>query len=258
MKPWALWVLSLAIALVAPLYHYVRGPQAPVRGTKDVGGAIVKYELVKRHSGPGDAEVKIAPVPVSMEGTLLWRPSGTQDAFTYVRMERESNSVTGKIPHQAAGRSVEYRVVLQNWGERVWLTGPAVPMLFQNEAPAVLWVSHLALLFLGLIFASRAGLEAWFAKEPKLNTLVRNALVLLASGGVVLGSALEYITVGSLWTGWPAGSGVTSVLTFGATVAWVPAFVLVRRNWRFSRVLVLAAAMLTICLFFAAHDATLP
>lgn len=257
MRPFALWTLSLAIALVAPLYHYERGPQAPVRGTKDVGGAIVQFALAKKHSGSGDAEVRVAPVPVSMEGTLLWRPSGAQDGFTYVRMERTGNGLTGRIPHQPAGRSAEYRVVLQNWGERVWLTGPAVPMLFQNDVPAALWASHLLLLFLGLIFASRAGLEAWLAKEPKLHVLARNAFVLLMLGGVGAGSVLQFVTVGSAWTGWPLGSGTTSALTLAAALLWAPAVLLVRRNRRFSRVMVLAAAMATISAFFAAHGAAL-
>lgn len=252
MKSWSLWILAWAIALAVAAYHYTRGPLGPVRGSKDVGGEVVAFELHKSHSGEGDALVRI-PAGASVGGSLLWRPHKSSEKWTYLAMPREGGALVGRIPHQPVGSLVDYRVVLQNWGERVWLTGPPVVLRFQGEVPTPLLPLHLGVLFLALLFSARAGLEAWMAKEPRLEGLAKRAAVLLAVGGVALGAAAQWYARGGFQSSWPVGGDWTIASTLGLTLLWLLSLVAVRKGQKLHSVLVLASAMATVSVFVAAH-----
>ena len=107
-------------------------------------------------------------------------------------------------------------------------------------------------MFLGMLFSTRAGLEA-VVKGPSRRSLTTLAFGLLLVGGFVLGPMVQKAAFGAYWTGIPWGYDLTDNKTLIAVAAWLLAAwrVYTRPGARWSIVM---AAVVTIAVFVIPHS----
>jgi hypothetical protein len=238
-----IWILAVVLTLALSVWQRRTGPTYPVSGSVAVEGKDIRYRLDRSFAGPGDAPVRI-PAPPPLAGTLEYRPAGTNGAWTQAAMVREGEELAGALPHRPMASKVEYRVTLRGASESAQL-GP-VTLRFRESVPAAVLIPHILAMFLGFLFAARAGLGAAAGQESRRFAIA--ALVVLGIGGLILGPIVQKIALGAFWTGWPIGPDLTDNKTFVAWACWLPAVLSRRRQW------VVIAALVTFVVFAIPHS----
>lgn len=247
-----LWLLAFLITSASAVYQRLTGPTHPLRGETTVGGVKVNYRLPRSHGGEGDAPIRVRAADGEIRGTLGWKRHKTRDAWSYIEMRRAGEELVGMLPHQPPAGKLDYRVVLSKAGERVTLAGQPVTIRFKGGVPAPVLVLHVIAMFGGMLTATRAGLEFW-AEKPSYGLLVLWTLGLLLVGGLILGPVVQKYAFGEFWTGWPFGTDLTDNKTAVAWIAWLVAWVGVRKGtgpgwW------VLGASVVTLVVFAIPHS----
>ncbi len=250
-RPFSLWALALLITLASAVYQRMTGPSYPARGSVKLAGSEVKYRLI-RTQGDGDAEVRI-PAPTSAtEGSLAWKRYKTADAWQYVQMTRDGKDLVGRLPHQPPAGKLAYRVILQDGAERVTVGGSPIIIRFKGEVPMPVLVVHIFCMFVGMLVSTRAGLE-FFASRPDYLKLALITILLLGVGGLILGPVVQKYAFDAYWTGWPFGTDLTDNKTAVAWLAWVAAWLRLKRKPE-SGAWALAAAIVTLVVFAIPHS----
>jgi hypothetical protein len=245
-----LWIIALAITLASAVYQRLTGPSYPLRGSTKVGGETVKYRLIRSHGGGGDAVVRVE-VPPGVTGTLAWKRFKTNDEWTYAAMQPRDGAIEGTLPRQPAAGKLMYRVILTSGPERVTLAGSPVVIRFRGGVPLPVLVVHVIAMFGGMLAATRAGVERW-SPSPNYRPYVLWTLGLIGVGGLILGPVVQKYAFGAYWTGWPLGSDLTDNKTAVAWLAWVVAWLTLKRpaaGWW-----VFGAAVVTLAVFLVPHS----
>jgi hypothetical protein len=219
----------------------------------------------------------------AIRGILMQRRYNTNDPWAFTAMRREGGKLVGEIPVQPPGGKVAYRVHLfradgaaanespeGDWAMRpltaedvpvgsvaVPTAGPVV-LRFTGHVPMAIIIPHVLLMFLGMLWSNRAGLEA-LRRGADPTRLTRGALDLLLTGGFIFGPLMQRFAFGKWWTGIPLGWDLTDNKTLFAVVGWFIAWLLVRRarkrsNASRARVWVVAAALVTLVVFSIPHS----
>jgi hypothetical protein len=247
MKRIAPWLLALVLTLALSRWQRVSGPTYPVSGTTPLSGTPIAWQLERSYPGDGDAPVRLeAPLP-EMKGQVSFRVVGTDGPFTTVEMTRQGTALAAALPHQPPAGKVEYKVMLRQGTELIWLNGgQAVTLRFRGDVPAYILVPHILCMFISFLFAARAGIAAAMGEPPRY--LGWAALVLMGIGGLLLGPIVQKIAFGAYWTGWPFGPDLTDNKTAVAWFFWALAM------WRGGRVWNLTAALVTFIVFAIPHS----
>jgi hypothetical protein len=248
-----LWILAIAITLAAAAYQRMSGPTYPFKDKVVIGGQTIHYKLARSHGGPGDQQIEVpAPDPI-VTGELSWRRYPTADAFATVPMRRDGENLVAAIPHQPASGKIEYKVRLDDSGREIHLPPRGTVITrFKGAVPAWILGPHILAMFLGMLYANRAGLEA-LRKKRRLVGYTRTTLLLIGIGGMILGPIVQKYAFGAFWTGVPFGWDLTDNKTLIAFIAWLIAMLFVSRM-RGSRGVVIAAALITLIVFAIPHS----
>ena len=219
----------------------------------------------------------------AIRGILMQRRYNTNDPWTFTAMRREGGKLVGEIPVQPPGGKVAYRVHLfrgegaaanessgGDWAMRpltaedvpvgavaVPAAGPVV-LRFTGHVPLAIILPHVLLMFLGMLWSNRAGLEA-LRRGADPTRLARGALDLLVAGGFIFGPLMQRFAFGKWWTGIPFGWDLTDNKTLFAVIGWVIAWLLVRSARKrgdasLARFWVVAAALVTLVVFSIPHS----
>ena len=129
---------------------------------------------------------------------------------------------------------------------------PAVTR-FRGDVPPWVLIPHITAMFLGLLFAARAGVEA-LARRDSARRFAWAALASFLVGGFMLGPTVQKFAFGEWWAGVPYGWDLTDNKTLLAVLAWIVA-VWALRGGRRARGVVLATAVLTLVVFAIPHSA---
>lgn len=250
-RPIILWFLALVITLASAVYQRMTGPSYPARGKVTLGNSEIKYRL-PRSQGDGDAEVRVPAPEKSIEGTVAWKRFKTQDAWAYVKMERQGSDLVAHLPHQPPAGKLMYRVILQQDSDRAQLKGEPIVIRFKGEVPTAVLVVHVFCMFFGMLLSTRAGVEI-ANPQPQFLKLILGTILLLTVGGLILGPIVQKYAFGAYWTGWPFGTDLTDNKTAVAWLAWVIAWLKIRRSPQ-SGYWVLAAAIITLIVFGIPHS----
>jgi hypothetical protein len=124
---------------------------------------------------------------------------------------------------------------------------------FKGRIPVVVLVVHIVVMFLGMLWSLRAGLEA-LVRGPRVSTHAVEALVILAIGGLILGPLLQKYAFGVLWAGWPRSDDLTDNKLALAVLVWVVAVWRLRRNLKTGRWWAVAAMAVTFAVFLIPHS----
>jgi hypothetical protein len=257
-----LWVVAFLLMATAAVYQRMTGPTHPKRVEYELGGATLKARLLRSGTTDEDASVKVPLPPGGWTGQLVWKRYPTEDEYAEIAMTREEDGLVGRIPRQPPAGKVTYYVALAGVGaERIRVPAEAAddPVLrFKDPVPVFVWVPHILAMFLGLLFAFRAGSAAFLAR-PEARPLAWWTLGSLFVGGLVLGPILQKYAFGAFWTGWPLGGDLTDNKLLVAWLAWLGACIVLwcRRGTRDRavRLAVVLAAAVTLVIFLIPHSA---
>lgn len=246
-----LWILAIAVTLASAVYQRVTGPTWPARWTVTLAGEKIRYRLPRSHAGPGDADIAVRVLATDARGTLSFRRHSSDDAWTSVEMLRRGEALVALLPHQPTAGKLDYRIVVSRGSESVSLG--QFTIRFRGAVPPWVLVPHIVLMFLGMLWATRAALEK-LAPEPRYGSMILWTLLLLGVGGLVLGPAVQKYSFDTWWTGWPIGTDLTDNKTAIAWLAWAAAWVAHRRQARSAGWWVVAAACITLAVFAIPHS----
>lgn len=251
------WIVAVVITLVSAIWQRRSGPTYPVRGTVELGGQPVAMKLLRTHSITSRQPVTVAVPDASVVGEVEWRRYPTTDPWRTERMARAGDVLETVLPPAPealmpmAGK-LEYRVKLVRGAEQVVFPAHPAVTRFKGDVPAWVLIPHVAAMFFGMLFATRAALAAIGGGDTRRSAFLATAL--LVFGGLVLGPLVQKFAFDAYWTGIPWGYDLTDNKTLVAGVAWIVA-VLRLRGGRQGRVAVVVAAVLTMVVFAIPHSA---
>ncbi len=247
------WGAAVAITLASLVWQRMSGPTYPARGSVSLGGQRIAMKLERSHSIASDQAVAVRVADPAVTGEIVWRRYPTDDEWRIDDMRRDGDELRGSLPRQPAAGKLEYQVRLRRGDDQaIFPARPAVTR-FRGDVPAPVLIAHIVVIFLAMLFAARAGVEALAPRGP-LGKLAWTTLALFVAGGFVLGPAVQKYAFDAWWTGVPFGWDLTDNKTLLAFAAWtVAAFAL--RGGRRGRGAVLAAAVVTLAVFAIPHSA---
>jgi hypothetical protein len=217
-----LWIFAFLLVAFAAIYQRMTGPTYPVHGSVKVGTQDIRFSLPRSFGGEGDAEVRLTVPDAKISGIIELRRFPSNDPWTRHDLTRQGEDLVGQIPHQPPAGKVAYKIYLFGGAEPNWLTADAVVLRFKGDVPAYIMIPHIILMFLAMLFSTRAGFEA-LLKRPEVYKQAVWATVTLGIGGLILGCVVQKYAFGAYWTGWPFGKDLTDNKTLVAFLAWVVA-----------------------------------
>jgi hypothetical protein len=246
-----LWILALVVTLAAAVYQERTGPTYPVRGQITLGGQVFRLKL-ERSWSTGDQAVQLNIADPAVNGRIRWRRYLSSEAWQVQGLKRSAGVLQASLPHQPPAGKLEYQLELARQKERVIFPARPAVTRFKGEVSAAILVPHIVAMFLGMLFSTRAGLEA-IVKGPSRRSLTTMALGLLLVGGFVLGPLVQQAAFGAYWTGVPWGYDLTDNKTLIMVAAWLFA------AWRAysrpdARWSLMLAALATLVVFAIPHS----
>ncbi len=249
-----LWIAALLITLVSAVYQRLTGPTYPVKGRVMVGSETIRFMLLRSFESPGDAQVTVAAADQLISGTYEFRRQPSSDAWTRRPLERQGDLLVARLPNQPASGKVLYRIYIGKPGiAPVPLTAEPLVLRFKNHVPRIpILYPHIALMFIGILCSTRAGLEA-LARGTRMYQFALWAAIPIFVGGIILGPVVQKYAFDAFWTGWPVGHDLTDNKTAVALIFWLIAAWRLRRN-RETRGWVILAAVVTLVVFAIPHS----
>ena len=251
-KAWR-WVLAVVITLASAVWQRVSGPSYPVHGRVTLGGRAISLRLERSHSTASDQPVRVTTTDPWVTGEVVWRRFPSSDPWQASALQRWDDELAVLLPRQPAAGKIEYQVRLRRGAEQAVFPRRAAVTRFRDDVPAPILVPHIVAMFLAMLFATRAGIEALGGQgDPR--RLSWATLAILVVGGFVLGPLVQKFAFGEWWTGVPFGWDLTDNKTLLAGLAWAFA-VWTMRGGRAARGAVIAAAVITLVVFTIPHTA---
>ncbi|MCD6192040.1 MAG: hypothetical protein J7L26_01055 [Candidatus Aminicenantes bacterium] len=253
MRQSLIWIVALIITLGAAIYQRLTGPTYPIRGSVEINNCQIRYKLLRSHDTTGDYQIRLKTCSPEISGYVLYKRYKTNDPWTKAPLVSNNEFLTASLPVQPAAGKIAYRVILTTPGKETSLTGEKVIVLrFKGPVPSIIMIPHIIIMFLAMLFSTRAGLEAL---RPKSNPrrLALWTLGLLVLGGLVFGPLVQYYAFGAFWTGFPFGYDLTDNKTLIALLAWIAA-VIAGRGGQPARKWVLSASIIMLLIYLIPHS----
>jgi hypothetical protein len=253
MKKVGLWILAILITLSAAVYQRLTGPTRPIRGKSVINGTEIKYKLIRTHEIGPNCEISIDVPDTPIEGYLLYKRYPTDDPWEKIPMSRKEGMLSANLPQQPSSGKLAYKVYLSHSDEEVSLTGDELVIIrFKDYVPRTVLFPHIIVMFLAMLFSTRAGLEA-LKKDGNPRKLVLWTVALLFVGGMILGPIVQKYAFGALWTGFPFGYDLTDNKTLITFLGWMAALIAGRKG-KPARGWVLGASVLLLIVYLIPHS----
>jgi hypothetical protein len=223
------WILAFIITCGSAVFQRMTGPTYPVRGEVTFENQTIKYKFDRSHEGADNHKVTLSITDKNIKGTLVYKRYKSNDTLSYVPMLRDGDNLYAEFPGQPAAGKVQYQVILSKGDNKVSIPDNAITLRFKGAVPAIWLIPHILIMFVAMLFSMKAGIEV-LRKEPNLKWLITWTLVLLFLGGMILGPIVQYYAFGEFWTGIPFGVDLTDNKTLFALIAWIAAFISIKRG----------------------------
>ena len=253
MKKVLLWILAFLITAGSAVYQRMTGPTHALQGKIELGNEVISYTLERSQETIGDYAIRIDTKNPELFGHIVYQRFKTDDPWTTVPMTRENNTLVAYLPQQPSAGKLAYKVLLSTGQKEISLSGEQpVVIRFKDVVPDIILIPHIFVMFLAMLFSTRAGLEA-LRKESNPRKLVLWTTGLMLVGGFIFGPLVQQFAFGKLWTGFPFGIDLTDNKTLIAMIVWVIALIAGRKG-KPARGWVLAAALVTLIIFLIPHS----
>ncbi len=255
-KTWIKWTLAVLITLFAAAYQRATGPTHPMRGKVMLDNhEVIKYALPRSHGGAGGQKITLTVPDTSVHAVLHFKRFKVQEDWQLIPMQRQGNTLTAVLPHQPPAGKLEYFITLKK--AKTEITVPqkkTVVIRYKGFVPPYVLAPHILLMFLSMLFANYAGIEAAL-KGTKIKTYTIVTVMVLFLGGMIMGPVVQKLAFGSYWTGVPFGFDLTDNKTLIAFVFWLIALwrVLVSGSEK-ARWWVILAAVVMLVVFLIPHS----
>ena len=247
------WLLAFVITAASAVYQRMTGPTYPVHGKAALTNGEVRFRLLRSAEITSDCEIGLVVPDQEVGGRLRYRRFKTNDPWTDMPMARQETRLVGYLPKQPMAGKLEYKVILNDHGRDVPLSGDdAVVIRFKGHVPVSLLIAHVLVIFSAMLFSTRAGISALDRKSDPRRLAVWTTILFIA-GGLILGPLMQKFTFDSWWTGFPVGKDLTDSKTLLAILVWVIALI-AGRGGRKNRGWVLAASVVTLIVFLIPHS----
>ncbi len=253
MKKLGLWAIAILITFSAALYQQLTGPTYPIKGKTMINDSEIAYKLERSHENTKDYEISINAKNEEITGYLLYKRHKTDDPWTKIPLVRREDSLVASLPKQPPAGKLEYKVILSYQMEETSLSGEKpVIIRFKGPVPSAVLTPHVIIIFLAMLFSTRAGIAALDKKSnPRKYALLATGLLIV--GGLILGPVVQKFAFGELWTGFPVSTDLTDNKTLIAVIGWIVA-VIAGRGGKPARKWVLWASILLLVVFLIPHS----
>jgi hypothetical protein len=255
-KPAVQWIIAVLLTLSSAAWQRMSGPTYPMKGSVRLDGQEIAFRLQRSNLITGRQPVTVTVADTAVTGAVEWRRFPTSDPWATLQMARQGDRLETAIPPAPeplmpmAGK-LEYRVTLVKGADKASFPATAAITRFKGDVPTWILAPHIAAMFFGMLFATRAAMAALFGGSTRGPAFL--AFSLLVFGGLVLGPVVQKLAFGQYWTGVPFGFDLTDNKTLIAAVAWVLA-VIQLRGGRQARVAVALATVVTMVVFAIPHS----
>jgi hypothetical protein len=247
------WMLAFLITAGSAVYQRMTGPTYAVSGKCTLDGKEIPYKFDRAHPGETNHTVKIETNDESISGYVEWKRFKTQDEYTKVPMSFGNSVLSAELPHQPPAGKLEYKVTLQKNNNLIAIPeDKPVVIRFRGDVPLLILIVHVLAMFIGMLLATRAGLES-LLKQPQLKNLIYWTIGSLTVGGLILGPIVQWYSFGAFWTGWPIGKDLTDNKTALIVLMWVISAIMLKRS-KNSKRWALAAAIITLVVYLIPHS----
>jgi hypothetical protein len=246
------WVFSVIFTLAIAYYQRTTGPTYPVRGKTEISGVNVKYYLPRSNESDSDAEVVLKQVPEKTIGEIRYKRYKVDEPYTVKEMQRDQENLFARLPAQPPAGKLEYQIILKQGNTIIVINEEPVVIRFTGPVPIYVLAPHVILMFLALLFSTRTGIEV-LIKGNRTYRYTYLTLIFLFLGGMILGPVVQKYAFDAYWTGWPFGHDLTDNKTLVAFVAWIIAFVRLRKD-RNKKGWALAAAIILLAVYLIPHS----
>jgi hypothetical protein len=253
MKKIAFWVIAVLITVSSAIYQRLTGPTYAIKGKAMIDDSEIAYKLERSYENIKDYEITIKVDSEEITGNLIYKRHKTDDPWTKIPFVRKEDSLVASLPKQPAAGKLEYKVILSSQENEISLPGEnPVIIRFKGPVPSAILFPHIIIMFLAMLFSTRAGIAALDSKSnPRKFALWAAGLLIV--GGLILGPAVQKFAFGELWTGFPISSDLTDNKTLIAVIGWIAA-VIAGRGGKPARWSVLGASILLLVVYLIPHS----
>jgi len=246
------WIFAVLFTLAIAYYQRSTGPTYPVRGKISVNNKELKYKLVTSNESHLPAEILIKGDIEGISGYLEYKKYKTNEEWQLVPMMMKDGNLVGELPPQPPAGKLMYKVMLGTGDDSKYIKEEPVVIRFKGAVPAfVLW-PHILFMFMAMLYSTRTGIEA-LRKGDKTKNYTLITLSLLTAGGMFLGPVVQKYAFGAFWTGWPFGHDLTDNKTLVAFLAWLVAYLRLRKSST-NRAWVIAASIILLLVYLIPHS----
>lgn len=251
------WIFAIIFTIVIAIYQRKTGPTYPVSGKVMLNQKEIKYKLIRTAENDKDAEITFAVPDTSISGFIAYKRFKSHDSLTVSPLVRKGDNLVFMMPKQPAAGKMSYTVSLVANNTEVKLSETPVVMRFKGPVPSVVLFPHILLMFLAMLFSTRAGIEALRnGNQTYLYSLL--TLIFIIPGGLILGPMVQEYAFGDYWTGWPMKGifkfgDMTDNKTLIAALGWFVAVIMLRKNHK-ARVWAIAACLILLAVYLVPHS----
>ena len=225
-----LWILAILITLSAIIYQRKTGPTYDKKVRITIENQEYEFKLLRSHGGEQDCKVELVIPDQDISGIFEYKKYPTKDNWTKVEMDRQSEQLTGILPHLPPAGKYEYKITLVKNGKKYPLNeGTPVLIRFKGEVPGSILIPHIFFMFFAMLLGNLAGIMAIFKnKRYKFYTTV--TVIALFIGGMILGPWVQWYAFGEAWAGVPFAWDLTDNKTLVSFIFWVLAYFMNRKK----------------------------
>lgn len=247
-----LWIFAIVFTLCIAIFQRMTGPTYPVSGKITLHGNAIKFKLPRSSDADAGELIKIEIPDTTVRGAFTFKRFKSNDSLTTVTMKRDGCFLTALVPKQPPAGKVMYKIMLTSGNETTSLSDDFVVLRYKGKVPAAIWISHVILIFLAMLYSTRTGIEGMY-NGIKTYRYAFVTLVTLFISGLILGPVMQKYAFGAYWTGWPFGHDLTDNKTLVAFVFWAIAFFKLSRNRKNYKWAIIAAVILLV-VFLIPHS----
>jgi hypothetical protein len=253
MKKILFWFLALLITLASAVYQRMTGPTYPFRGKATLAGEEIRVRLPRSHESTGDCQVSVVTQNPEVSGYVLYRKYLADEPWLRLELVRSDGALTAFLPKQPPAGKLEYSVMLSDGTDELSLSGTnPIRVRFKGYVPASILIPHILIMFLAMLFSTRAGIAA-LDRRSRPGLLAIWATGLLFAGGIILGPLVQKFAFGAWWTGFPVGKDLTDTKTLFSLLFWAAALI-AGRGGKPARIWVLFASLVTLAVYLIPHS----
>jgi hypothetical protein len=246
------WIFSVLFTLGIAYYQRTTGPTYPVRGKIEVNNQQIKYKLLRSNESHIPAKIVLKGAMDGIQGYIEYKKVNSTEDWSLIELTASDGNLTGELPPQPPAGKLMYNVILTHADRSFTLTDQPTVIRFKGAVPAYVLFPHILIMFMAMLYSTRTGIEA-IRKGSKTKNFTLITLILLLLGGMILGPVVQKFAFGAFWTGYPFGHDLTDNKTLVAFLAWIIAYLRLRkadtnRNWA------IAASVILLMVYLIPHS----